>query len=74
MNTSNNNQLPSYQRARMDVSVAHLGSVSVYEVVKNEPRLREYMEEYHMDEELELHLLAKAVEAALTPKPDKPAY
>lgn len=49
-------QLPSYKRARIDVLVANLGSVIVYEVVKHDLRQRKYMEEYHMDEELEMHL------------------
>jgi len=56
MNTSNNSHLPSFQRARIDVLMAYLGSVSVYETLKDEPRLLKYILEHHLDEELEMHL------------------
>lgn len=56
------------------IASGYMTSVDVYRALGDDPVAEDYILKHHLDEELEEYLLAKAVEAALTPKPDKPAY
>ena len=56
------------------IASGYMTSVDVYRALGDDPAAKVYILKHHLDEELEEYLLAKAVEAALTPKPDKPAY
>lgn len=56
------------------IASGYMTSVDVYKTFEDSEAERKYILKYHLDEELEQFLMCKAMEDALTPKPDKPPY
>ena len=56
------------------IQSGYMTSVDVYKALGHDHEAGKYIIKYHLDEELEEFLMCKAMEDALTPKPDKPAY
>jgi len=56
------------------IQSGYMTSVDVYRVLGSDPEAEDYILKHHLDEELEEYLLSKAMESALSPKPDKPPY
>ena len=56
------------------IQSGYMTSVDVYRVLGSDPEAEDYILKNHLDEELEEYLMSKAIESALSPKPDKPPY
>jgi len=56
------------------IQSGYMTSVDVYRVLGDDPAARQYILDYHLDEELEEYLMSKAIDAALSSSPDKPPY
>ena len=56
------------------IASGYMTSVDVYRTLGDDPAAEDYILKHHLDEELEEYLMAKAIDSALSPKPDKPPY
>ena len=56
------------------IQSGYMTSVDVYRALGDDPEAEDYILKHHLDEELEEYLMCKAMESALSPKPDKPPY